>query len=549
MKNLHKWFPVFAIFICLISKGQASEIPFTDDQKYFKEVSSFDLINDALERIKKGTYLPEIDRNCIKAIPISELTHFESTVKPEDELFDSWIALILFLFPDNFDNFNGSLREAVNKENNESITPQAQNNLGIIYRIGKGVCKDPIKAIKWYKKAAFQGHAKAQFNLGSIYYNGESVDKNPTQAFEWYKKAALQGHVDAQYNVGVMYHDGEGVDKNPTQAFEWFEKATLQGHAKAQCNLGAMYCNGEGVNKNPTQAFTWFEKSALQGHVEAQYNLGVFYRDGHGVNKDLKKSFGWYQKAALQGHVEAQYNLGVFYRDGHGVNKDLKKSFGWYQKAALQGCVTAQHSLGAMYCNGEGTNQDFTKSLKWILESYKNAKATNLKLQCENAIKKLVTFIIPFEIMPEDEIDFKTNQDTLKSNLEAFLGLHILELLINQPKSSFKEANYAIFSLSQLYDRVVEAEIDLLMALRAYDSPGFMVTCLQPNDIDRFKAGHSSDIKYYFYQNTHYLTFGRQNIQAADNLMAIFSYVEKIGWPSKEIIELLEIQGQKKRTL
>ncbi|MGI4851951.1 MAG: tetratricopeptide repeat protein [Janthinobacterium lividum] len=553
MKNLHKWFSVFAIFICLISKGQASEIPLIDDQKYFDELknfkkdSSFDLIIDTLKKIKEGVYLTEIDRNHIKAIPTADLTYFESTISSDNELFDSWVALILFLFPNDSENFNRSLKEAKNKGEKSSITPQAQNNLGLMYRIGKGVDQDLKIALTWFRKASLKNYAPATYNLGIAFEYGQGVDQNLVIAFELYKDVARQGHAAAQASVARMYFNGQGVYKDLIKALKWYKRAALQGYANAQYNVGAMYHDGEGVDKNLDLAFEWLEKSAIQGHAKAQCNLGAMYYKGESVDKNPIQALTWFEKAAFQDHAEAQYNLGVLYRDGHGASKDLKKSFAWYQKAALQGFAIAQFSLGAMYCNGEGTNRNFTKSLKWLLEGYKNSWDDNLRRDCQNAIKKLVTFA-PFNITPKDEIDFKTNQDTLKNNLEAFLGLHTLEQLINQPKSSFKEANYAIPSLSQAYDQIVKLEADFLRILVAYNSPGFMVTCLQPNNVDGFSTGRSPDIKYYSYEKTYYLTFGQQNIQAADQLMEIFSDMMMTSLSDIAISELLEIQGQKKRT-
>src|SRR5690242_16641150 len=42
----------------------------------------------------------------------------------------------------------------------------AQNELGIRYRLGDDVDKDPAQAVRWFFKAAKQGYAKAYFNLG-----------------------------------------------------------------------------------------------------------------------------------------------------------------------------------------------------------------------------------------------------------------------------------------------------------------------------------------------------------------------------------------------
>ena len=42
--------------------------------------------------------------------------------------------------------------------------------LGLIYAMGRGVAKDQVEAVKWYRKAAEQNHAEAQYNLGVCYY-------------------------------------------------------------------------------------------------------------------------------------------------------------------------------------------------------------------------------------------------------------------------------------------------------------------------------------------------------------------------------------------
>jgi TPR repeat protein len=48
----------------------------------------------------------------------------------------------------------------------EKWEAEARHNLGNCYRTGEGVAKDAPEAVKWYHKAAEQGHAGAQHNLG-----------------------------------------------------------------------------------------------------------------------------------------------------------------------------------------------------------------------------------------------------------------------------------------------------------------------------------------------------------------------------------------------
>ena len=71
---------------------------------------------------------------------------------------------------------------------------------GVMYDFGEGVPENDAEAVKWYRKAADQGHAQAQSNLGVMYVKGEGVPENDAEAFKWYRKAADQGK---QYNVDV----------------------------------------------------------------------------------------------------------------------------------------------------------------------------------------------------------------------------------------------------------------------------------------------------------------------------------------------------------
>jgi len=49
-----------------------------------------------------------------------------------------------------------------------------------------------------------------------MYYNGEGVPQDYAVAMKWYRLAAEQGHAKAQYNLGVMYYNGEGVFRRTT---------------------------------------------------------------------------------------------------------------------------------------------------------------------------------------------------------------------------------------------------------------------------------------------------------------------------------------------
>ncbi|MBR2921623.1 MAG: sel1 repeat family protein [Kiritimatiellae bacterium] len=106
--------------------------------------------------------------------------------------------------------------------------------LGVMYDNGWGVTKDDSEAVKWYRKAAEQGYARAQCNLGLMYANGEGVTQDDSEAVKWFRKAAEQGLAVAQYNLGFMYANGRGVAKDEYEAVKWYRKAAAQGYEYAK---------------------------------------------------------------------------------------------------------------------------------------------------------------------------------------------------------------------------------------------------------------------------------------------------------------------------
>ena len=83
--------------------------------------------------------------------------------------------------------------------------------------------------MRWYRKAADQGHAGAQSNLGNRYRTGQGVKQDSAAAVRWYRKAAAQGSGAVQYSLGLMYYQGKGVPEDYVQAYMWWELAAARG--------------------------------------------------------------------------------------------------------------------------------------------------------------------------------------------------------------------------------------------------------------------------------------------------------------------------------
>ena len=71
-------------------------------------------------------------------------------------------------------------------------------------------------------------HAEAQLFMGVLYRYGLAVEKNPQQSAYWYRRAAENGDVDAQNELGFFYELGWGVKQDIWQAESWYEQVREQ---------------------------------------------------------------------------------------------------------------------------------------------------------------------------------------------------------------------------------------------------------------------------------------------------------------------------------
>jgi uncharacterized protein len=72
------------------------------------------------------------------------------------------------------------------------------------YDYDRGVRQDLAEGVRWWRKAAEQGHAEAQYKLAECYHYGKVVSQDPAEAVKWYRKAAEQGHEEAKKSLSFF---------------------------------------------------------------------------------------------------------------------------------------------------------------------------------------------------------------------------------------------------------------------------------------------------------------------------------------------------------
>lgn len=120
----------------------------------------------------------------------------------------------------------------------------AMNNLGVLYRFGRGVPQDFKLAAQYYKRAAEGGLVGAMGNYAWCLENGNGVPVDKGEAFRWALNVAMAGDRAGMYHVGRMYFDGIGVAKDQQAGAAWLMKSAAAGEPDAIKIVAVMRAKG-----------------------------------------------------------------------------------------------------------------------------------------------------------------------------------------------------------------------------------------------------------------------------------------------------------------
>ena len=206
----------------------------------------------------------------------------------------------------------------------------------------KGVSQDKAEAVKWYRRAAEQGIAKAQFNLGVMYAKARAFPRQGGGGQMVSPRRQNRGMPKAQYNLGVMYDHGVGnfARQGEIERCKWYRRAAEQGIAEAQHNLGLMYDKlARAFHKTRRKRSKWYRRAAEQGIAQAQCNLGVMYDQGDGVSQDKRKrSNGSPRRRTGNCRSARQSRLDVSkLAKAKGFRKDQREAYIWFSSSRSAG--------------------------------------------------------------------------------------------------------------------------------------------------------------------------------------------------------------------
>ncbi|MDR1597691.1 MAG: sel1 repeat family protein, partial [Holosporales bacterium] len=225
---------------------------------------------------------------------------------------------------------------------------------------------DYFAYIKYIKKSADLGLARAQFLYGRMLEAADGVARNLIEAARYYKNSADQGDPYGQLIYGNCLEFGIGTPTDLQAAAICYDKSAAQsGNSQLMCvtYLGRMLDRlyGEDVIDPATlvsckkRIDEIFETDRELTSCIDQCLFGIVLEYGlGGAPIDLEQAAAWYKMSAEAGCVYASYRCGRCFEYGIGVRRDTTEAARYYEAGAIQDDLDSLYSWGRFLWWGIG---------------------------------------------------------------------------------------------------------------------------------------------------------------------------------------------------
>ncbi len=242
-----------------------------------------------------------------------------------------------------------------------------------------GNCSEPAEPNSGEQADSATKSPEEIFEMARKVLHGRGVAKNPTKALELMRKAAAAGHADAIGGIGYFHLNGlAGLSKSDAEALGCFRQGSDKGGNHAHFHYGQMLVRGLAVDKDSERGMMLIKKAGAAGIPEANRLLGHIYFEGHfDQQKDALAALSYYIAAADAGDAEAQCMVGVCHEFGYaGLPSNTSEATKWYRQAAEKGHPKAMANLGKAIGLLNAERSARVEALSWLILAKKLREPT-----------------------------------------------------------------------------------------------------------------------------------------------------------------------------
>ena len=339
---------------------------------YEKEISAFKILYDS-GLSKRILNLRGSDEKII----VRSKKQFVYQLRMKNGMNTSWAEYVidLFCFATGISTekeFSSNILSKVRKAENGD--PEAQYQVGICYKDGKGVERSLDDAIKWLSLSAGQKYTEAMVALYHIY----AKENNKNIAKKYLEEAVNYGNVNAINTLAYcLYHGDDGYKQNIEKAVALLDSGVSQKSIISMRRRADIYLKDGDVER----ATELLKDAGNMGDIDSMVKYAwIGFRDvkdfGKGV--ELKNLL---EKGAANGNIEAVYYLACIYEGGYTIPRNIDLSVRLYKKAAENGGVKSKKRLGELFLHGcDDFEIDIEQARVWYMSAAASGDEESLSI-------------------------------------------------------------------------------------------------------------------------------------------------------------------------
>ena len=195
---------------------------------------------------------------------------------------------------------------------------------------------------------ARNGNPDAQFHVAQCYEMGDGVDEDVDESLKWYEKAAENGHPKALSYMIEANLKGRIPFGTRQKAKRYIQLGLNKGVKYGPFLRNSAYCIQ--MDGDFEKAYMLYKEAFELGYYAAGRDLGFMNEHAIGVPKDLMKALEYYEIAWEKGHdMGALYNLATQYSNRGEEEKALKL----YKLGISLDQANSAGGLGLKYAMGQ----------------------------------------------------------------------------------------------------------------------------------------------------------------------------------------------------
>lgn len=139
---------------------------------------------------------------------------------------------------------------------------------------------DYISARKWLQRGIELGETNCYNDMGILYRFGRGVEQSDSESARYYRLGHEKGNFMATANLATCYEEGRGVPQDFEESMRLAQLAADNGEATAMLFIGRKYVDGIGVTRDFNKGIEWIRKSANAGNATAKNMIAAATEKG-----------------------------------------------------------------------------------------------------------------------------------------------------------------------------------------------------------------------------------------------------------------------------